>query len=101
MSWVNLDEEELKFIKVSLRLLTPAMRICLGNLNEKVEKALAGPTDREAKYLARAEEISVDGECEIDDDAIVSEGEDHGAYVMGWIWVDAEDAGVEKPSEEE
>lgn len=35
-----------------------------------------------------------DGELEIDDDAEVSMGEDPGAYVMAWTWVDAEDAGV-------
>jgi hypothetical protein len=28
-----------------------------------------------------------DGECEIDDNAIVSEGGDNGAYVSAWVWV--------------
>ena len=32
----------------------------------------------------------VDGELEVDDDAIVSES-DGGAYVMTWSWVDAGD----------
>jgi hypothetical protein len=28
-----------------------------------------------------------DGECEVDDNAIVSDGEEPGAYVAAWIWV--------------
>lgn len=35
----------------------------------------------------------IEGECEIDDWAIPSEGEG-GAYVMAWIWVDSDDAGL-------
>ena len=35
-----------------------------------------------------------DGELECDDDALVSTGEDPGAYVQVWQWVDNEAAGV-------
>lgn len=28
-----------------------------------------------------------DGELEIDDNAIVSEGDENGAYVAAWVWV--------------
>lgn len=28
-----------------------------------------------------------DGDIEFDDNAIVSEGEDNGAYVQAWVWV--------------
>src|SRR5688572_11282438 len=35
-----------------------------------------------------------DGEIEIDDDAIVSRGEDPGAYVQAWVWVSYKDAGI-------
>jgi hypothetical protein len=28
-----------------------------------------------------------DGELEIDDNAVVSHGEDNGAYVQAWVWV--------------
>lgn len=30
----------------------------------------------------------VDGEVEVDANAEVSEGEDNGAYVQAWVWVD-------------
>lgn len=49
------------------------------------------PAFREA---AGALEFVRDGECEIDDHAVVS-GSDEGAYVMAWVWVSNEDAGVE------
>jgi hypothetical protein len=42
-----------------------------------------------------------EGELEIDDDAIVSKGEDPGAYVQAWIWVSNSDAGVEEEGEDE
>jgi hypothetical protein len=31
---------------------------------------------------------AVDGVCEISDDAAVSDGDDNGAYVQAWVWVD-------------
>jgi hypothetical protein len=45
-----------------------------------------------------------DGEVEVDTQGkvpIVSKGEDAGAYVLGWIWVDDETAGVEADEEDE
>lgn len=40
------------------------------------------------------EQYHRDGEIEIDTPAVVSRGSDPGAYVMAWVWVDHEDAGV-------
>lgn len=37
-----------------------------------------------------------EGALEFDDTAIVSEGEDPGAYVMCWRWVTNEQAGVDE-----
>jgi hypothetical protein len=37
-----------------------------------------------------------EGEVEVDGDAIVSEGSD-GGYVMAWVFVSHEDAGIEQP----
>lgn len=36
-----------------------------------------------------------DGELEVDDEAIVSKGTDHGAYVQAWLWVDDKDCDPE------
>ena len=41
---------------------------------------------------------SVDGVCEIANPAIVSDSED-GAYVLAWVWVSNEDAGIEPASD--
>lgn len=52
-------------------------------------------TEVEDKYLKAAQDNARDGELEIDDNTIVSVSEDPGAYVMAWVWVSAEQAGVE------
>jgi hypothetical protein len=37
-----------------------------------------------------------DGECEIDDTAAVSEGNENGAYVQAWVWVDFDGTDLDK-----
>ena len=39
------------------------------------------------KYRDAAMRSSRDGEIEIDPGAVVSKGEDAGAYVMAWLWI--------------
>jgi hypothetical protein len=43
------------------------------------------------KYSDTAAAQTRDGELETDHNAIVSRGEDAGAYVMAWLWVSDED----------
>lgn len=55
------------------------------------------------RELAR-EQHQVDGEVEIDDvigGAEISEGDDNGAYVRAWVWVDFSDTDLDKEDEEE
>jgi len=42
---------------------------------------------REIIEMARNDNPICDGELEIDDNAVVSHGEDNGAYVQAWVWV--------------
>ena len=42
-----------------------------------------------------------EGEVEIDDNAILSEGEDNGTYVQAWVWVDFNGTQFDKEAEEE
>lgn len=43
-------------------------------------------------YRRKADEIhGSEGSIEIDDNALVSRGDDHGAYVQAWVWVDGPD----------
>ena len=48
-----------------------------------------------AKYRAAAITSSRDGELEIDHGAVVSKGDDDGAYVMAWLWVTDKEAGID------
>ncbi|MGD1032699.1 MAG: hypothetical protein ABSA05_16340 [Opitutaceae bacterium] len=45
-------------------------------------------------YQQGAESLARDGEVEVDDDAVVSMGDDGGAYVQAWLWVSDEAAGI-------
>ena len=50
---------------------------------------------RWAAYRKAAKALHEDeGEVEIDDGAMVSEGDDDGAYVAAWVWVNKLDAGI-------
>jgi len=65
-------------------------------LCRRIRDALTALDDPElAPYRAAAAEQSSDGELEIDPGAVVSKGGDRGAYVMAWIWISDEDAGIE------
>ena len=55
-----------------------------------------------AKYRAAAKQLVVgdEGDIEVDDDAIVSAGDDDGVYVEAWLWVSNEEAGIETKEDE-
>ena len=53
--------------------------------------------DRECRIIQLArQEYHIEGECEIDDTAQVSEGDGNGAYVQAWVWVDFSDTDLDK-----
>jgi hypothetical protein len=56
----------------------------------RVREALADLNDRRLnEYRHAARRHHRDGELEIDlDSAVVSKGDDPGAYVLAWLWVD-------------
>lgn len=54
-------------------------------IEEKTANELA---DREFVELAK-QRWHRDGEIEIDDGAVVSRGDEDGAYVAAWVWVSA------------
>jgi len=79
--WVNLDLDEL-----STRGL------------EYVQARVRHMQQDEQNPLTQAYRAHVpdlrEGDLEVDDNAVVSMGEDDGAYVMCWKWVSNEDAGI-------
>lgn len=62
---------------------TPALRRAIRN----IERHLSDRRRRRILKLGRAT-LAREGEQEFDDDAIVSEGNDNGAYLQCWVWVD-------------
>ncbi|MEZ5846505.1 MAG: hypothetical protein R3C70_07125 [Geminicoccaceae bacterium] len=49
------------------------------------------PSDDDFRAAARTI-YGEEGKIEIDDDAVVSRGDDDGAYVQAWVWVYSSDA---------
>jgi predicted dehydrogenase len=48
----------------------------------------------EAYRKAAREQHEDEGTLEVDDNAVVSFGDDDGAYVAAWVWVGKEEAGI-------
>ena len=51
------------------------------------EPVRASSPDKDFRDRARELHERGDGEVEIDLDAVVSRGDDSGAYVQAWVWV--------------
>lgn len=75
--------------KLTARAITEAIRRGDLTIADCVEAASAAQPDpdRVAEIVALAGGASTEGETEVDDYAIVSEGADNGAYVSAWVWV--------------
>lgn len=56
--------------------------------------------DESNPYVKAAIEKNEAGEMEVDCPAVVSDGDDRGAYVLAWLWVTDEEAGIPHISEE-
>lgn len=95
--YLNLEPEELALLVAALQFMKVQPAKALGaKLQEKIDLNLNQYSKNvDAAYIAAAQAQHGDeGICEIDDNAIVSIGDDPGAYVMAWVWVDAVDAGI-------
>jgi hypothetical protein len=65
-----------------------AMRKAAASAEKAIKKVDAPRSKRQAKLFDAAKyRWHKDGECEIDDDAVVSTSKE-GAYVQAWVWVD-------------
>ncbi|MBX5130742.1 hypothetical protein HJB53_30090 [Rhizobium lentis] len=99
--WINLDDKEVELVMEALR----------GNCSDKAgEPTVYDPIhDRFEKtradfdpadpYRAAAKEQAND-ELEVDDDAVVSPGDDPGAWVQAWIWIRNDEAGISEDDED-
>jgi hypothetical protein len=58
-----------------------------------------GETADNSPLIGAAQEIhQEEGSLEIDDTTVISRGDEPGAYVMAWVWVNDADAGIYTPS---
>lgn len=62
---------------------------------EAVEQHFQEPRRRTILELARAT-LAREGELEFDNDAVASEGDDNGAYLQAWVWVDFDGTSLDK-----
>ena len=92
---ITLDNAQLKIVKLALTTLAtediskekPVADI----LNHVEECENESKSKKRKRYVEAAQKRQEDGKIEIDDDAVVSYGEDPVAYVMAWIWVSDEE----------
>lgn len=93
--WVQLNEKEMRTVLAALRVTNNA------ELAKSIEKSVEDPENAQLYRSAIDDKLGRDGEIEFDDDAVVSKGDDAGAYVQGWLWISDEDAGIEEGKEED
>lgn len=93
-TYLQLTKEELQLISAALTIGSSQP---FKDLKDKVDLRISEMDDRtlQARYQAYRDNVDVNGgEIEDDADALVSESDDGGAYVMTWSWVSDWDAGI-------
>lgn len=101
--YINLEREELALLVASLSPLTiePA-RVLSDRLQAKIEESLDQTMQQLfQKYRDGADQnYAEEGKIEVDDNALVSIGDEDGAYVMVWHWVSAAAADIADSEDE-
>ena len=79
--WINLQDGKAKEIAAALK------KAGLEHEAKEVEQ-FAKAARKNGKYREAADRLyHRDGDLEVDDGAVVSKGNDAGAYVMCWKWI--------------
>lgn len=87
--WLQLSDEHVNLLKRHLEDAVPLTEDEATQLLGRLEQyQLPETNDPVYRTLAGSLPFTSDGECEIDDEAVVSWSED-GAYVMAWVWVES------------
>lgn len=92
----SMSVEEIQLVATVLKSSLPFLPLARG-LIDRFEKIVKQNESSDYQRIVQAyrDGVRVDApDLEVDDDAEVSMGEDPGAYVMSWTWVDAADAGL-------
>lgn len=101
MTRVQLSPDEIKLLTQALqhyamvRSSQPEVK-AMGDLCTKLESQEAEQASEIAQRYRNwaRRNLTEEGEVEIDPDAVVSMGDDPGAYVEAWLWVDDASAGI-------
>jgi len=80
-------------LRAAKAVKTPSLE--LRKAIEAIEEHLNDPRRQKILELGRRT-LPREGELEFDDDAIVSEGDNNGAYLQGWAWVDFAGTNLDK-----
>jgi hypothetical protein len=93
--WINVSDTEADLISYALSSYFAATgeEACF-DLRERLRKERADFDPADPYREAAREHWGDEGGCEIDDSAVVSHGDDPGAYVMAWVWVTERQAGM-------
>jgi hypothetical protein len=81
-------------VKLDLQEVLTSLRQDHGLRFSDCVTAFARNRDSDPYARAAHKEYHQEGEIEIDDTTVVSEGGDLGAYVLAWVWVDDQAAGI-------
>lgn len=98
MAWIQLTTDELKILCEGV-IFTPGTEALQAKILAKMYPS-DPELDKEFLETARNNHGSKGG-LEFDDEAVVSYGDDNGAYVMGWQWVYFHELPSVKAQEEE
>lgn len=98
--WINFDATQL----AALKRIVGCAAAASGEVHDDTTLTLQliaryeNPACRDPRAIAGASSLTFvrEGQCEIDEDAVVSRGDD-GAYVMAWLWVSDDDQGDDGP----
>lgn len=98
--WIQLNEEEAELMKQLLRhqvheLMNDDAKRLLSYIECSAEEASQSDPYREAAYKHRGDDFG------IDEDALVSNGADKGAWVHAWIWITDDEAGLSGDNEDD
>lgn len=98
--WLNIPDTDIDLIVNALRSSKgdrPASKED-ERIATKIEQDIQDRWKQDRRYI---DAVETDDELEIDPDTVVSAGGDPGAWVMAWVWISDEQAGIKPEDEDE
>ena len=96
---IDISDEDIEYLKGLNFINDGFQNLLLCRLSSSVKEAISDKAAGNVYLVAAQENYAQEGSLEFDDNAVVSISEDGGAYVMGWLWIDDKEAGVDREKE--